>query len=235
MESLEKFKLDHAAVSGKKNSVEKLISALVPRGLHPDLPHGCRIVREIADTPAPGEELLLPFYLDEFSLPKIKEQLHRWYEKGGRTVRISSLSHLALLREYPDLILKTCMPLPVCNSLTAAELAEYGVVLIQPSLELGASEWSELAEKSPLPCEIYRFGRPVLLSTRAELPVQGAMSDSKGEIFRVEKSGILTQVMSEKVMSVPVPPEADAEFLDYRHASGKEKNTARFNYDISLA
>ena len=150
-------------------------------------------------------------------------------------MRISSLSHLALTCEYPDLVLKTCMPLPVCNSLATVALAEYGVALIQPSLELGASEWRELAAKSPLPCEMYCFGRPVLLSTRAQLPVQGAMSDSKGDVFLVEKSGILTQVMAEKVMSVPVPPEADAEFLDYRHATGKEKGKARFNYDISLA
>jgi len=234
-ENLKKFRQDYAAAAGANPRKEKEISALVPRGKHPKLPPHCRIVREIADSPAPGEELLLPFYLDEFSLPKIIEQLHHWYEKGGRTVRISSLSHLALTRGFPDLVLKTCMPLPVCNSLAAAELAGYGVVLVQGSLELGAAEWRELERKSPLPCELYCFGRPVLLSTRADLPVHGTMSDSKGDSFRVEKSGILTQIMAEKVMSIPVLPEADAEFFDYRHADGHEKKTARFNFDISLA
>ena len=234
-ENLQKFRRDYTAVPTQKHRGERLISALVPRGRHPELPAGCRIVREITDSPAPHEELLLPFYLDEFSLPKIREQLRLWYEKGGRTVRIASLSHLPLLREYPDLMLKTCMPLPVCNSLAAAELAEHGISLVQASLELGAEEWRALARKSPLPCELYRFGRPVLLSTRAELPVHGIMTDAKGESFRVEKSGILTQVTAGKVMSVPVLPEAAAEFLDFRHADGGEKDTARFNYDISLA
>ena len=232
---LARFRQEYAEGCSRERSGTVQICAAVPRGKHPALPDHCRIVREIGDSPSPHEELLLPFYISESELPEVSRQLREWIGKGGNTVRISSLSHLALTGEYPDLILKTCMPLPVCNSLAAAELAKYGVVLIQPSLELGAAEWRELAGKSPLPCEIYCFGRPVLLSTRASLPVQGTMSDSKGDFFQVEKCGILTQVMAEKVMSVPVPPEADAEFLDYRHACGKEKNKARFNYDICLA
>ena len=61
------------------------------------------------------------------------------------------------------------------------------------------------------------------------------MSDSKGERFRVEKNGILTQVMAEKVMSVPSLPQAAALFYDYRHADGREKDLAKFNYEVSLA
>ena len=235
-ENLARFRLDYAAATPCRKSGETQLSALIPRGMHPNLPRPAGTVREIVDDPAPGEELLLPFYIDEFSLPKIRESLRKWYEKGGRIVRISSLSHFSLIGEYSGLILKTCMPLPVCNSLAAAELSEHGVSLVQGSLELGAEEWRALAAKSPLPCELYCYGRPVLLSTRAKLPVQGEMSDAKGERFRVENSGILTQITAEKVMSVPPLPEAAALFYDYRHLSGKGKErTARFNYDISLA
>ena len=179
----------NAAAERRKPEGEMQIYAAVPRGKHPVLPNHCRIVREIGDSPSPHEELLLTFYLPESSLEKIRGQLRTWYEKGGRVVRISSLSHLAITKEFPDLILKTCMPLPVCNSFAAAELAGHGVSLVQGSLELGAEEWRLLAEKSPLPCELYCYGRPVLLSTRANLPVRGEMSDSKGERFRVEKNG----------------------------------------------
>ena len=232
---LARFREEYAAMGSRKRAGTVQVFAAVPRGKHPVLPDHCRIVREIGDSPSPYEELLLPFYLDETSLPKIRRQLREWYEKGGRTVRISSLSHLALTAEFPDLILKTCMPLPVCNSLAAAELAEYRVSAVQGSLELGAAEWSAFAAKSPLPCELYCFGRPVLLSTRAELPVHGEMSDAKGDRFRVEKNGILTQVTAVRTMSVPVLPEADFLFYDYRHADGKETDTGRFNYDVSLA
>ena len=233
---LARFRHALAEMSGWKNAGEPMsVTAAVPRGKHPVLPKNARIAREIADDPAPHEELLLPFYLDESSLGKIREQLRRWVEKGGQCVRISSLSHLALVKEYPHLILKTCMPLPVCNSMAAAELAEHGVKQVQGSLELGSAEWRALARRSPLPCELYCYGRPVLLSTRAELPVHGAMSDSKGDRFRVEKNGILTQITAEKVMSVPSLPEAAALFYDYRHADGQEKAAAKFNFDISLA
>lgn len=234
-ENLAGFRRDYAAGEIRKTAGPPLISALIPRGKHPVLPAGARIVRTMDSHPAPGEELLLPFYMDEFSIPKVREELRRWYEKGGRAIRISSLCHLALVKDFPDLILKTCMPLPVCNSLAAALLAEHGVSFVQGSLELGAAEWRAMAAKSPLPCELYCFGRPVLLSTRANLPVRGEMTDSKGECFHVVKTGILTQVTAEKVMSVPALPEADALFYDYRHADGSEKNKGRFNYDISLA
>ena len=233
--ALSRFRQDYASAEGIKQTVPADIYAAVPRGKHPVLPAGARLVREMADDPAPHEELLLPFYISESELPNVRQKLKQWIEKGGKTVRISSLSHLALVREYPNLILHTCMPLPVCNSLAAAELAANGVKLVQGSLELGSSEWNAFAAKSPLPCELYCFGRPVLLSTRAHLPVRGTMSDAKGEKFLVEENGILTQIMAEKVMAVPALSGASALFYDYRHADGREKGKARFNYDVSLA
>ena len=230
-----KFRQDYASAKGFRPTGRADVYAAVPRGKHPDLPADAVIVRELSDAPAPHEELLLPFYISESELPEVKRKLKQWIEKGGKTVRISSLSHLALVRDYPDLILHTCMPLPVCNSLAAVELADHGVKLVQGSLELGSAEWNAFAAKSPLPCELYCFGRPVLLSTRAHLPVRGSMSDAKGEKFLVEENGILTQIMAEKVMAVPALSGASALFFDYRHADGREKGKARFNYDVSLA
>ena len=156
-------------------------------------------------------------------------------KKGGKTIRITSLSHFELLKDYPGLTIKTCMPLPVCNSMTVKELEQCGAALAQGSLELGKTELAALAKKSVLPFELYRYGRPVLLSTRALLPVHGRMQDSKGDEFLVEKHGILTQVLPDKVLSLPPLQEADAFFYDLRSAAENEQNTAHFNFDITLA
>ncbi|MBO7147307.1 MAG: U32 family peptidase [Lentisphaeria bacterium] len=235
-ETLEQFREEHKNLRTQCDSGNHFPNtALVPRGKHPKLPENCRIARMIDADPAPGEELILPFYIHETGLKQVREAIHHYYNKGGRTIRLTSPGHIPLVREYPDLILKTGMPLPVCNSMAAAELKEHGVRLIQASLELGGTELKELIRCSPLPVEQYCFGRPVLLSTRAELPVKGKMTDAKGDGFRIRKQGILTQVLPEKVMSVPPLKEASARFYDYTDAENGEKNISRFNYDITLA
>ncbi len=233
--ALERFRADYAALKHVPAMPKPPDTALVPRGKHPHIAERCVIAREIGSNPAPSEELVLPFYIDEASLKSVREAIAAYVKKGGRVVRITSLCHFPLLKEYPGLVLKTCMPLPVCNSLAVKELAERGAALVQGSLELGGSELEALAKKSVLPFEIYRFGRPALLSTRAELPVRGKMRDSKGDEFFVEKHGILTQVFAEKVMEIPAVRGADASFYDFRFADGRKTESARFNFDISLA
>ncbi len=232
---LMRFRADHAALVHPELRERVPDTVLLPRGKHPKIAARCVIAREIADDPAPHEELLLPFYIPESMLEEVKTAVRRYTGKGGRTIRITSPGHFALLREYPELTLKTCMPLPVCNSMTVAELAQRGVSLVQGCLELGKTELAALARKSVLPFELYRYGRPVLLSTRAALPVHGRMLDAKGDAFLVEKHGILTQVLPEKVLNLPGLEEADACFHDLRAAEEHERDTARFNFDIALA
>jgi len=82
--------------------------------------------------------------------------------------------------------------------------------------------------------EIYFYGRPPLLSTRAEIPVGDRMSDLRGEEFRISRSGPLTQIMPGKVMSIPRVKGAAAYLYDLRHANLHEKETARFNFDVTL-
>lgn len=232
---LMRFRADHAALVHPELRERVPDTVLLPRGKHPKIAARCVIALEIADDPAPHEELLLPFYIPESMLEEVKTAVRRYTGKGGRTIRITSPGHFALLREYPELTLKTCMPLPVCNSMTVAELAQRGVSLVQGCLELGKTELAALARKSVLPFELYRYGRPVLLSTRAALPVHGRMLDAKGDAFLVEKHGILTQVLPEKVLNLPGLEEADACFHDLRAAEEHERDTARFNFDIALA
>ncbi len=232
---LEHFRRDHAELAHQRPKEKWQDTALIPRGRHPKLASRCIIAREMDDTPAPNEELLLPFYIDESSLKTVREAIAQYVKKGGKTVRITSLSHFELLKDYPGLMIKTCMPLPVCNSMAVRELAQRGAALVQGSLELGKTELAALAKKSVLPFELYRYGRPVLLSTRALLPVHGRMQDSKGDEFLVEKHGILTQVLPQKVLSLPGLEEADTFFYDLRSAAENEQDTAHFNFDITLA
>ncbi len=232
---LERFRADYAALKHVPATPKPPDTALVPRGKHPPVAARCIIAREIDSAPAPSEELVLPFYIDEASLKTIREAIAAYVKKGGRVIRVTSLCHFPLLKEYPGTAIKTCMPLPVCNSMAVKELAERGAVMAQGSLELGGGELEALAKKSVLPFEVYRFGRPVLLSTRATLPVRGRMCDSKGDEFLVEKNGILTQVFAEKVMDIPSVRDADASFYDFRFTDGRKTDPAHFNFDITLA
>ncbi len=234
-EALKRFRVDYAALKHIPANPKLPDTALVPRGKHPPVANCCVLAREIDSAPAPSEELVLPFYIDEASLKTVREAIAAYFRKGGRSIRITSLSHFALLKDFPGTEIRTCMPLPVCNSMAVKELAQCGATMVQGSLELGRTELEMLAKKSVLPFEIYRFGRPALLSTRATLPVRGRMSDSKGDEFIVEKNGILTQVFAEKVMDIPTVRDADASFYDFRFTDGRKTDPAHFNFDITLA
>ena len=123
------------------------------------------------------------------------------------------------------------------NGLQSLEYRGYdsaGIALVQAWLELEKPELEAMIAKSVLPMELYRYGRPPLLSTRAEIAAGHRMSDLRGETFFVERNGLLTQIMAEKVMSIPSVRGAAAGLYDLRHANLNETNTARFNFDFRL-
>ena len=193
-----------------------------------------RIVRELEAGPAPGEEVLLPFFIAENALEHVREALREYVKKGGRVIRISSLSHLSLVKEFPGVVVKSCMPMPICNSMAVQEAAVRGIAMVQAWLELERTELEAMISKSVLPVEIYQYGRPPLLSTRAEIAAGDRMTDLRGETFLVEHTGDLTQILSEKVMSIPPLRGAAAGLYDLRHAVLHEKKTSRFNFDFRL-
>ena len=209
-------------------------SVILPRK-HPRPPgNNWKIIREIKDAPSPHEELLLPFFIPETELDSVKQAIDSCVKKGGKTVRITSLHHLTMLAEYPDLHLNTCMPLPVCNSMAVRLLKEYGIEKVQLWLELEKNELQSLAENSVLPAELYRYGRPVLLTTRARIPAKGKLTDARGMVFQLEKDGMLTSLRSDKVFSIPSVHNCYGELWDLRAAGYGEKDTALFNFDYEL-
>ena len=216
----------------KKTAVEHAV--ILPRK-HPHPPgNDWKIIREIKDAPSPHEELLLPFFIPETELQNVKQAAAEFVKKGGKTVRITSLHHLTMLKDFPELHLKTCMPLPVCNSLAVRLLKEYGIEKVQLWLELEKKELQSLAEMSCLPAELYRYGRPVLLTTRARIPAKGKLTDARGMVFQLDKDGMLTSLRSDKVFSIPPVRECTGELWDLRAARYGEKDTAPFNFEYEL-
>jgi len=235
MERLERLKRDYAKL--RHECTPNLPdTALIPRGKHPAIPlkKDCVIARETVSRPSPHEELVLPFFVNESSLKQVRQDIQEFYERGGRVFRITSLHHFQLLRGLLQIRVKTCMPLPVCNSMAVQELKRLGTELIQAWIELEKKELELLTDHSLLPVEIYRFGRPALLSTRANIPARNRMTDSRGNAFLIRQNGLLTQIYSDKVMSVPQVAHADACFYDYREADGSEKDTSAFNFEFTL-
>ncbi len=210
-------------------------SAIVPRGKKPSLPKQTVIIRAIKDTPSPHEELLLPFFIRENELASAETAIETFYRKGGRTVRITSVHHFALLKKYPDIKIRTCMPLPVCNSMTAAELKRLGAEMAQAWLELGKHELESLAEKSTLPLELYRYGCPVLLATHAKIPAEGTLTDARGNAFHLKHDGNLTLLTADKTMQIPMLKHFAAELSDYRYTDKNEKQPAVFNFECGLS
>ena len=205
----------------------------MPRGVRPPEP-GMTVIREIADDPSPHEELLLPFYIPQKSLPDVATALDRFVRKGGKVVRVTSVHHFTLLKPYPGLTVRTGFPLPCCNSFAARELGRLGASRVQAWVELERAELEAFARKSPVPAEQFIFGRPVLLSTRAAINVDGDMQDARGNVFRVARHGILTQLTADKVMELPRVRGFAAYLTDLRDARADEPGEAVFNFGYEL-
>jgi putative protease len=180
---------------------------------------------------------VLPGFCSEEDLDMLKQQLGSALEAGCRRFRISSLYQLSLLEELTSesLTLTAAYPLPVANALAAEELYQRGVRRIQAWLELERPAIEALRDASPLVVEVYRYGRPPLLITRARIPVSGPISDSRGGQFRVSEADEagLTVLYPAQAMEVPgVPGTADC--FDYLNAEPGESSTTTFNFDREL-
>ena len=206
---------------------------ILPRGKRPPS-SGMTVIRELDDAPSPHEELLLPFYIPEKSLPDVAAAIAEFVRKGGTTVRVTSIQHFALLKPYPELTIRTGFPLPCCNSFASRELGRLGAASVQAWVELERPELEAFARKSPVPAEQFVFGRPVLLSTRAAIQVNGAMQDARGNVFRVSRHGILTQVAADSVMGLPRLNGFAGYLTDLRDARADEPATALFNFGYEL-
>jgi len=212
--------------------------AVRPGGEEPAA-RNARRARFLAEAEKSCDEAIMPDFIPEGRLDAVRRALVRARELGIRRFRATSPESLMLLCELaaadPAVEIVTGTPLPVCNSQAVLELASLGVRRVMAHIELERAAVEALRDHSPLPVELYRRGRPALLTTRAEIPVQGVFKDARGNAFEVRRSGDgLSRIYSDAVLSVPRLPGV-ADFYDLTHAGWKSARQSSFNFDGGLA
>ncbi len=178
-----------------------------------------------------SEEVFLPCFTAETKLEALTEKVEDAYRKGIRKFRIRSLYQITLLQKYHDIFITAAYPLPVSNSFTARELMSLGVHSVQAWVELEHQAINDLVRFSPLPVEIYRFGRPHILATRASIHGQGDITDSHGVAFMVQKDNNegLVFLYGKKPMKIP-EIEGTGNCFDLTQADLSETITTDFNF-----
>ncbi len=202
-----------------------------------DLPYSISIDRIARTTKVKkGEEYILPLFCPEKDLPELSEQIRKYYEVGVRHFRVTSIFQFELLKYYDDIEINTGIPLPVCNHLAIEELKDMGCNRIQLWVELGKEVLLNLASLMPDSIEIYRYGRPPILQTRAKLPIEGEITDARGAGFFVESGYPLSSLYSATVFALPDDelPKVST-FTDLTHARPGEHAVSTFNFDREMA
>lgn len=181
------------------------------------------------------DEVILPHFCPELRLEGLKKRIRMAYSAGIRRFRISSLFGLKMLSEYEAITITTSFPLPVTNSLAVAELKQLGVARTQAWIELEKSAIERMQKKSLLPLEIYRYGRPALLATRAGVATTGIIRDARDNQFIInyDKRSRMTYILPQAVMSIPRLPDT-VDFYDLTNAYWNERETSTFNFDNNL-
>ena len=233
---LMRFRQDYLALKPGYTLPERLTETvfLKPRGAEPADRRALR-ADSVFTVNRESDEAVLPDFCPEGKLDALRRAVIRARESGIRRFRVTSLYGLEILAPFKDIFIIASTPLPVCSSMAAAELARFGVKRVMAHIELEKGAVSALREHSPLEVELYRLGRPGLLTTRAELPVEGPFRDNRGNGFEVRSDARtgLSRIYPQKVVSVP-RMEGIYDFYDLTNANWKNADTTTFNFDLAL-
>lgn len=180
-------------------------------------------------------EAILPEFCAEGQLEKLANAIKQAYSRGIRRFRVSALFGLELLKNYQDIVVTAGGALPLCNSFGAIELQRFRVAKILGHCELESTALKALAAHSPLPVELYRFGAPLLLITRAAIQVEGVFRDARGQEFiaKYDKTTQLTRVYPVKTVALPHLPGL-LDFYDFRNSAPDNKTVSEFNFNSCL-
>ena len=179
-------------------------------------------------------EVVLPAFCTESELRGLTDRLDQAVKSGVVKFRVTSLYALNLLKKYKNLQLTISFPLPVCNSLAAKGLLDaYDVKKVQAWIELEKGEIESLRDHLPVPTEVYCYGRPALLVTRAKVAARDEIKDVMNNSFLVKKSGRLAVIYPKEVLSLPSMENTSA-FIDLMNAKAFEKESKEFNFNLRL-
>ena len=181
------------------------------------------------------DEVILPFFCSEDHLDSLNRKIKACYESGMRTFRVTSLYGLELLKQYNGLTIFASNPMPITNSMAVRELEALGVVRSQAWVELEKEAIDHLVERSPLPIEIYRYGRIPLMATRAVIPAEGKVKDARGNEFVIvhDSRASFWYVYASDVLKIPKVNNT-INFYDLTNASWGSRNSSTFNFDKEL-
>lgn len=232
---LEKFRRAYLEMKPAYTLPEHLTEtvAMKPNGAEPGNRKAIRACG-VFDFNKLSNEAILPEFCPEEKLESVRRAVRNAAASGIRRFRITSLYALALLEKYRGNEIIASPPLPVCNSMAALELSRFGVTRATAHLELEKESVEALRDKSVLPVELYRYGRPVLLITRARIPAEGELRDARGNgfVIRFDKRSGLTRLYPQKIHSVPRLAGV-YDYYDLQNAHWNSQETGTFNYDGS--
>jgi putative protease len=93
-----------------------------------------------------------------------------------------------------------------------------------------------LLAKSVMPLELYRLGRPALLTTRTPIPIEGKIKDGRGQEFEVRYTSQdnLYRLYALAVFSLPRMPGFLA-FYDLQNTGWNSAEQSTFNFENELS
>ena len=234
--ALEKFRREYNALAPQYELPAKMIEtvAVKVRGAEPGNRNAIRAMN-VFDVSKECSEAILPEFVSEDRVNSVAKAVENAYRLGIRRFRVTSLYGFALLDKYSDIVISASTPLPVCNSCAALELERLGAGKVMAHIELEKAAVEAMVEKSPLPVELYRHGRPALLTTRANLPVEGELRDNRKNEFEVrfDKKSRLTRLYARPVFSIP-RMERCFDYYDLTNATWRVTEAETFNYEGEL-
>lgn len=235
-EGLGKFALDYRKMSvfSYGDAIVPETVAVKPNGAIPGNPKA-RTATSVFDVNKSTYQAILPEFTPEFRLDGLKKAIANAYKLGIRSFRVQSLFEFELLKEYKDIDIVAADPIPICNSIAVNELQKYSTTSFQAHAELDKKALENLRDHAVMPMEVYRLGRIPLLVTRAVIPTEGNIKDTRTNEFsiRFDKRSLLTRIYPLKVISIP-HLAGTADFYDITNANWKNAEETTFNYGLEL-
>ncbi len=169
------------------------------------LPSHARKVVDLCEDSTPENVLILPFFCRETDLENVQSVLARKRAQGHKRFRLTDIYQISLFADWSDAILHTSFPLPVTNSLAAQMISKFHITQVQAWIELDQPALHDFIAKCPLPLEIFRYGHPVLLATRAIVEAEDTLEEKQREHYQIEydESADLTLIRSQRPMEHP--------------------------------
>jgi putative protease len=191
-----------------------------------------RVARTLVEAAAgiACDEVVLPDFVPETELPKVRESIRQLLARGVKRFRVTSVYGFTLLEKAQGVKITTAFPLPACNSLAVRELLDRGARRVQAWIELDAHALEALMARARPALEVFIFGRPPMLTTRAVPAMMGEVTDGRGLNFEIVREEGVVRLYAQQAYRIPEPDQVDT-FMDCARARPDESAASSFNYD----